>query len=179
MCFVKRELGHKLTNFLDLQNQGNFLHEHTALSRHWVTPVNKGTKGKLRPLGCAATFRRVAYGALVRESRKREKRPFPRDTQWVEKAALAFLGRELRFAIKQRRAVQQFDSSFASNHEDRTLILTRICDSTPHLAPAFYSTLSRTTYNVIRKQDCCSFLFRPFVVSRENVKPRQQHFLFS
>ena len=31
-----------------------------------VTPLNKGTKGKLRRPGCAATFRRVAYGALVR-----------------------------------------------------------------------------------------------------------------
>ena len=28
--------------------------------------LNKGSEGKLRPLGCAATFRRNAYGALVR-----------------------------------------------------------------------------------------------------------------
>ena len=27
-----------------------------------VTPLNKGTEGKLRPVGCAAAFRRVACG---------------------------------------------------------------------------------------------------------------------
>ena len=37
-----------------------------ALMLQTVTPLNKGTKGKPRPLGCAATFRRVACGALVR-----------------------------------------------------------------------------------------------------------------
>ena len=31
-----------------------------------VTPLNKGTKTKLRPLGCAATFRTNACGAAVR-----------------------------------------------------------------------------------------------------------------
>ena len=68
LCVV---LGHPdwgkvLTNFFN-----HFIHcnlgegTQRALMLQTVTPLNMGTKGKLRPLGCAATFRRIAYGALV------------------------------------------------------------------------------------------------------------------
>ena len=55
------DLGKELTNFLNHVVQGN-LGEGTqrALMLQTVTPLNKGTKDKLRPLGCAATFRRAA-----------------------------------------------------------------------------------------------------------------------
>ena len=61
------DLGKELTNFLIHFIQGD-LGEGTqrALMLQTVTPLDKGTNGKLRLLGCAATFRRVAYGALVR-----------------------------------------------------------------------------------------------------------------
>ena len=114
--------------------------------------LNKGTKGKLRPLGSAATFRRVAYGALVRAEA----------AQYAvgRKGALESLSRDTQAAIKTKcnAAVAQFDCSSAFNHADRTMILSHIRHLSPHLARSLYNILSRTTLNLVRKEDGSTML---------------------
>ena len=121
-----------------------------------VTPLNKGTKGKLRPLGCAATFRRVAYGELVRAEAANLANLF-RPTQYAvrRKATQESLSRDTQTAIKTKcnAAVAQFDCSSAFNHADRTMILSHIRHLSPHLARSFHNILARTTLNLVRKED--------------------------
>ena len=63
------------------------------------------------------------------------------------KAALESLSRD-----KNNAAVAQFDCSSAFDHADRTILshTIRLC---PHLARPFFSVLSRTTLNLVRKED--------------------------
>ena len=59
LCVVRGhpDLGKELTNFFNHFIQGNLCEgTQRALMQQTVTPLNKGTNGKLRPLGCAATF---------------------------------------------------------------------------------------------------------------------------
>ena len=92
--------------------------------------LNKGTKGKLRPLGCAATFRRHANGALVRaEATNLAKMRGPTQYAVGWQAALESLSRDTQASIKTKSnaAVAQFYCSSAFNHADRTMILSHIC----------------------------------------------------
>ena len=112
--------------------------------------------GKLRPLGCAATLRRVAYGALVRAESQRLANIFGRSQYAVgRKAALETLARDVHAEIGARRhpVVAQFDCSSAFNHADRALILELIEELAPNLAPAFATILLRMTQNLVRQED--------------------------
>ena len=52
----------------------------------------------------------------------------------------------------------QFDCSSAINHADRTMILSHIRHLSPHLALSFCNILSRTTLNLVRKEDGSTML---------------------
>ena len=135
------DMGKELTNFLNHFIQGNLGEGiQRALMLQTVTPLNKGTKGKLRPLGCAATFRRVAHGALVRAEAANLAKVFgPTQHAVGRKAALVSLSRDTQAAIttKCNAAVAQFDCSSAFNHADRTMILSHIRHVSPHFARSF------------------------------------------
>ena len=148
------DLGKELTNFFNHFVQGN-LGEGTqrALMLQTVTPLNKGTTGNLRPLGCAATFCRVAYGASARaEATSFAKMLGPTQCAVGRKAALESLSRDTQASIKTKSNTA-FDCSLAFNHADRTMILSHICRLSPHLASPFFSILLRTTLNLVRKED--------------------------
>ena len=110
-----------------------------------VTPLNEGTKGKLCPLGCAATFRGIAHGALVRgEATNLAKVLGPTQNAVGHKEALESLSTHTQSSIKTQSnaAVAQFDCSSAFNHADRTMILFHIGRLSPHLARSFHNILS-------------------------------------
>ena len=71
------------------------------------------------------------------------------------KAALESPSRDIEASIntKSNAAVAQFDCSAALNHADRTMILSHVCRLSPHLVRPFFSILSRTTLNLVRKED--------------------------
>ena len=159
LCVVlgHRDLANLLTEFFNLLLRGGLTEamQH-ALAFQVVTPLNKGTKGKLRPLGCAATFRRAAYGALVRAESQTLAGIFGKSQYAVgRKAALESLARDVQAEMGARRhaAVAQFDCSSAFNYADRALILARIEELAPHLAPAFATILLHTTQNLVRQED--------------------------
>ena len=139
------DLGQGLANFFNHFIQGNFGEgTQRALMLQTVTPLNKGTKGKLRPLDCAATFCRVAHGALVRAKAANLAKVFGL-TQYAvgRKAALESLSRDTQAAIKTKcnAAVAQFHCSSAFNHADRTMILSHIRHLSAHLARSFCNIL--------------------------------------
>ena len=122
--------------------------------------LNKGTKGKLRPLGSAATFGRVAYGLVRAEAANLAKVFGPTQCAVGRKAALESLSGDTHAAIKTKgnAAVAQFDCSSGFNHADRTMILSHIRHLSPHLARSFCNILSRTTLNLVRKEDGSTML---------------------
>ena len=87
-----------------------------ALMLQTVTPLNKGTKGKLRPLGCAATFRRIAHGPLS----ERMPRTLPRcsarpSTPWDGKQHWNHC-RQTPRRRSRLRATRQWPISIAARH---------------------------------------------------------------
>ena len=84
LCEAFRHPDRELTNFWKLFISGNLCDAtHRVFMVQTVTPLNKGTTGNLRPLGCAATFRRIAFGALVRaEATNLAKVLGPASTPW-------------------------------------------------------------------------------------------------
>ena len=151
------DLGRELTNFLNHFISGNLCDAtQRALMLQTVTLLNEGTKGKLCPLGCAATFCGIAYGALVRgEATNLAKVLGPTQNAVGHKAALESLSRHTQSSIKTKSnaALAQFDCSSAFNHADRTMILSHIRRMSPHLAHPFYNILSCTTLNLVREED--------------------------
>ena len=97
----KPDLGSELTSFLIHLIQGSICEgTQRAPTLQMVTPLNKGTKGKLRPVGCAAAFRRVACGSLARSSAK----VFGSTHYAVgRKATLVSLSRDVHSAIKTKK----------------------------------------------------------------------------
>ena len=63
---------------------------------------------------------------------------------------------------KSNAAVAQFDCSSAFNHAGRTVILSHIRRLSPHLARSFYNILSRTTLNLVRKEDGSTSMIPPY-----------------
>ena len=78
------------------------------------------------------------------------------DVGW--KAALESLSRDTQASNKTKSyaAVAHFDRSPAFNHADRAMILSHICRLSPDLACPFFSILSRTTLNLVRREDASS-----------------------
>ena len=127
-----------------------------ALTHQVVTPLVKGTKGKLRPLACAATFRRTAYGVLTRSRSKDLAKIFGRSQYAVgRKAALECLARDLRAAIEQcdDAAVLQIDCNSAFNHVDREKVWQLWEQHDPSLLQQFSQALREPARNLVRSND--------------------------
>ena len=129
---------------------------YNVLSFSKLTPAKKGTKGKLRPLMCGTTFRRLtastlcAFDTTFMATTVGEAQFAVGRSAGVEK--LGFTVRALLEAFPEL-AVLQIDAVSAFNNINRSRVLQRLRECAPHLLAFAAVWLTNESKAVLRKAD--------------------------
>jgi len=130
------------------------VYEALALSK--LTPAKKGKKGKLRPLMCGSTLRRLTAASLCRLDRPLMASACgPMQFAIGRSAGVEKLSCLLRTLLEAHTdsSVFLFDSISAFNHVRRDVVLRRLEEICPHLHSYAAIWLSRSSRAVLRRVD--------------------------
>jgi hypothetical protein len=141
--------------------QGGRLHLETMkdLNTVRVTPLRKGTKGKIRPITIGATIRRFGLSAILKVEKSIQKTVSPQEFAIGRKAALEDLKRTVDTAIAKtqeehgRAVVFQLDCSCAFNRVARQTALLDLKERAPHLMVPLGQWLTQPMTHIVKKED--------------------------
>ncbi|CAE8656834.1 unnamed protein product [Polarella glacialis] len=151
-----------------------------AFSR--LTPAKKGLKGKLRPLMCGATLRRLSASALCSFDKELMAASAGEAHQFAvgTPAGIEKLGATLRTLLEAfpELAVLQFDAVSAFNNMSRETVLAKLEATAPHLLTFAALWLTRPSVAVLTKTDG-SYALLPTVTSGVDQGDPLSPFLFA